>query len=81
VSLRRALYVDPGFGLAAFKLARAHEQRGDRDAALRAYERALHSLDPDDTRHEAILDQVDVADVAVACSLSVTRLKGTPCGS
>jgi predicted TPR repeat methyltransferase len=74
-SLRRALYVDPGFGLAAFKLARAHEQRGDREAAARAYERALHTLDPDDTRHEVILDQIDVADVAVACGLGVTRLR------
>lgn len=74
-SLRRALYVDPTFGLAAFKLARAHELRGDRDAAARAYEHALHTLDPDDTRHDAILDQVDVADVAVACGLSLTRLR------
>jgi chemotaxis protein methyltransferase CheR len=74
-SLRRALYVDPTFGLAAFKLARAHEQRGDRDAAARAYEQALHTLDPEDSRHDTILDQVDVADVAVACGLSLTRLR------
>lgn len=74
-SLRRALYVDPTFGLAAFKLARAQELRGDRDAAARAYEQALHSLDPDDRRHDAILDQVDVADVAVACGLSLSRLR------
>jgi chemotaxis protein methyltransferase CheR len=74
-SLRRALYVDPTFGLAAFKLARAHEQRGDRDAAAREYEHALHTLDPEDSRHDAILDQVDVADVAVACGLSLTRLR------
>jgi chemotaxis protein methyltransferase CheR len=74
-SLRRALYIDPTFGLAAFKLARAQELRGDRDAAARAYEQALHTLDPEDSRHEAILDQVDVADVAVACGLSLTRLR------
>ena len=77
-SLRRALYVDPTFGLAAFKLARAQELRGDRDAAVRAYEQALHTLDPDDSRHEAILDQVNVADVAVACGLSLTRLRESP---
>jgi chemotaxis protein methyltransferase CheR len=77
-SLRRALYVDPTFGLAAFKLARAQELRGDRDAAARAYEQALHTLDPDDSRHEAILDQVNVADVAVACGLSLTRLRERP---
>jgi chemotaxis protein methyltransferase CheR len=78
VSLRRALYVDPSFGLAAFKLARAHELRGDRDAAARAYEQALHTLDPDDMRHDAILDQVDVADVAVACGLGLTRMREEP---
>jgi chemotaxis protein methyltransferase CheR len=74
-SLRRALYVDPSFALAAFKLARAHELRGDRDAAARAYEQALHTLDPEDKRHDAILDQVDVADVAVACGVGLTRLR------
>jgi Tfp pilus assembly protein PilF len=74
-SLRRALYIDPRFGLAAFKLARAHELHGDRPAAARAYEQALHTLDPDDSRHDAILDQVDVADVAVACSLGLRRLQ------
>jgi chemotaxis protein methyltransferase CheR len=75
VSLRRALYVDPSFGLAAFKLARAHELRGDRDAATRAYEVALHTLNAEDSRHDAILDQVDVGDVAVACGLSLARLR------
>jgi hypothetical protein len=35
----------------------------------------LHTLDPEDSRHDAILDQVDLADVAVACSLSMTRLR------
>jgi chemotaxis protein methyltransferase CheR len=39
-SLRRALYVDPSFGLAAFVLARAHERRGDLTAAARAYDQA-----------------------------------------
>jgi len=64
-SLRRTLYVDPSFGLAAFRLARAHEQ-------------ALRTLDPDDIRHEAILDQVDLGDVAAACSLRLTTLSGGP---
>jgi len=53
-SLRRTLYVDPSFGLAAFRLARAHEQ------ALRT------------------LDQVDLGDVAAACSLRLTTLSGGP---
>ncbi|HEY1358670.1 MAG TPA: CheR family methyltransferase [Thermoleophilaceae bacterium] len=74
-SLRRALYVDPGFGLAAFQLGRAQERRGDPAAAARAYDQALRTLDPDDARHAEILDQVDLADVAGACSLRVKELK------
>jgi len=75
-SLRRALYVDPTFGLAAFKLGRAHEQRGDDAAAARAYEQALHTIEAGDTRHEAILDQVDLGDVAGACALRLAHLRG-----
>jgi tetratricopeptide (TPR) repeat protein len=73
VSLRRSLYLDPSFGLAAFELGRAHDAGGDRVAARRAYEQALRSLDPEDERHRAILDQVDLADVAAACT---ARLAG-----
>ena len=67
-SLRRALYLDPSFGLAAFELGRAHDAGGDTRAARRAYEQALRTLDPADERHRAILDQVDLGDVAAACS-------------
>jgi tetratricopeptide (TPR) repeat protein len=74
-SLRRALYVDPTFGVAAFELGRAHEERGDRTAAARAYEQALRTLDPDNSRHAAILDQVDVGDVAAACALRLKSLR------
>lgn len=75
VSLRRALYVDPAFGLAAFQLGRAHDERGDRTAAARAYEQALRTLEPGDSRHEAILDQVDLGDVAAACSIRLRALR------
>ena len=75
-SLRRALYVDPAFGLAAFTLGRAHEQGGDRAAAARAYEQALRTLNSDDTRHDEILDQVDFGDVAVACAIRLRALRG-----
>jgi chemotaxis protein methyltransferase CheR len=75
-SLRRALYVDPEFGLAAFKLGRAHERRGDAAAAVRAYEQALRTLQPRDGRHDAILDQVDLGDVAAACAIRLKALKG-----
>lgn len=74
-SLRRALYVDPAFGLAAFQLGRAHERRGDSAAAARAYDQALKTLDPDDKRHAAILDQVDLGDIAAACALRAAELR------
>jgi chemotaxis protein methyltransferase CheR len=74
-SLRRALYVDPTFGLAAFKLGRAQEEVGDRRAAARAYEQALHTLEASDVRHELILDQVDVGDVASACAIRLKELR------
>jgi len=75
-SLRRALYVDPAFGLAAFQLGRAHERRRDVAAAARAYEQALQTLEPGDGRHDAILDQVDLGDVASACVMRLKALRG-----
>jgi chemotaxis protein methyltransferase CheR len=66
-SLRRALYVDPTFALAAFTLGRAHDALGDDAAARRAYEQALRTLDPEDDRHELLLQQVDLGDIAAAC--------------
>ena len=74
-SLRRALYVDPAFGLAAFKLGRAHEARGNAVAAARAYEQALRTVDSTDARHDQILGQVDVGDVAAACALRLEALR------
>lgn len=72
-SLRRSLYLDPTFGLAAFQLGRAYDARRDARAARRAYEQALRTLDPADERHRAILDQIDLGDVAAACA---ARLRG-----
>jgi chemotaxis protein methyltransferase CheR len=67
-SLRTALYLDPSFGLAAFELGRAHDANEDPKAARRAYGQALRSLDAADDRHRAILDQIDLGDVAAACA-------------
>lgn len=66
-TLRRALYVDPGFALAAFTLGRAHDALGDSDSARRAYAQALRSIQPSDERHELLLQQVDLNDIAAAC--------------
>jgi chemotaxis protein methyltransferase CheR len=77
-SFRRALYVDPAFGLAAFKLGRAQDSCGEPAAARLAYERALRELDSSDERHRAILDQVDVADVEAACRARLASGGVTP---
>jgi chemotaxis protein methyltransferase CheR len=65
-SLRRALYVEPTFALAAFQLARAHDLRGDAEAARRAYGRTLHALGTGG-RPGGLLDQADLGDIASAC--------------
>lgn len=74
-SLRTSLYLDPTFGLAAFQLGRAYDAHDDARAAQRAYAQALRTLDPEDERHRAILDQIDLGDVAAACA---ARLRGEP---
>jgi chemotaxis protein methyltransferase CheR len=66
-ALRRALYADPTFALAAFTLGRAYDALGDAAAARRAFEQVLRTLDPEDDRHEPILRQVDMGDIAAAC--------------
>jgi chemotaxis protein methyltransferase CheR len=81
-SLRRALYLEPHFGLAAFKLGGAHEALGHAVAARRAYRQALRTLEPHE-RHEPFLGQVDLADVATAArarlaALDATSTRGRP---
>jgi chemotaxis protein methyltransferase CheR len=72
-SLRRALYADAAFALAAFTLGRAQDALGDEAAARRAYEQALRTLNPHDHRHDLMLQQVDIGDIAAACRV---RLSG-----
>jgi chemotaxis protein methyltransferase CheR len=76
-SLRRSLYVDPSFGLAAFQLGRAYERLGDARAAARAYDRALRTLDESAERHRLLADQVDLGDVAGACAIRLETLRAT----
>lgn len=66
-ALRQALCADPAFCIAAFALGRAYDALGDGTAARRAYLQALRTLDLDDHRHESLLQQVDLADIAAAC--------------
>jgi chemotaxis protein methyltransferase CheR len=71
-AFRCALYADPTFAVAAFTLGCALDAVGDGDGARRAYEQALRTLDPADDRHELLLQQVDIGDIAAACR---TRLR------
>ena len=73
-SLRHVLYLDPTFGLAAFALGRAHEATGDPGAARRAYQQALRTIDMTDDRHDHLLEQVDLVDVATACRARLATL-------
>jgi len=73
-SLRRALYVDPAFGLAAFQLGRAYDLLGDPVGARRAYEQALRTLSPDHPRQRRLVAGVDLADVAAACGARLAAL-------
>jgi chemotaxis methyl-accepting protein methylase len=66
-ALRRALYADSTFALAAFTLGRAYDALGDGGAARRSYRQALHYLDPDDQRTDLMLKHVGIADIAAAC--------------
>jgi chemotaxis protein methyltransferase CheR len=66
-AFRRALYADPSFAIAAFTLGCAHDALGDAVAARRAYGQALRTLNPDDDRHDVVLQQVDIGDIAAAC--------------
>ena len=75
-SLRRALYLDHEFGVAAFTLGRAHEAVGDRTAARRAYERALVSFGAENERDERLLAKIEVADVWAACRARIAALQG-----
>ena len=76
-AFRRALYTDPTFALAAFTLGCAHDALGDKAAARRAYEQALRTLDPADTRHELLLQQIDIGDIAAACQTRLNWHKGS----
>ena len=74
-SLRRALYVDPSFALAAFQLARAHDLRGDTRAARKAYARTLRALGQNEESPRRAIERADLGDIALACR---ARLGETP---
>ena len=72
-ALRRALFADSRFALAAFTLGRAYDALGDTLAARRSYQLALRTLDPADDRHRQLLQQVGIGDIAAACRARLAR--------
>lgn len=74
--LRHALYIDPNFSLAAFKLACAHDALGELGPARRAYERTLRTLDHCAPEQTARSDQLDLLDIAAACHTRLQTLSG-----
>jgi chemotaxis protein methyltransferase CheR len=76
-SLRRALYIDPTSGLAAFKLARAHEALGELGPARRVYRQALRTLELED-KERPVSEARDLAEVTTACRARLQALAGVP---
>jgi Flp pilus assembly protein TadD len=76
-SLRRVLYLDPEFELAAFALGRAHEEVGEPDAARRRYEQALRMLDARPEPGERLAGPIDAATLIDACEARLTALTHT----
>jgi Flp pilus assembly protein TadD len=75
-SLRRVLYLDPGFELAAFALGRAHEKAGEPDAARRRYEQALRMLGVRPEPGERLAGPIDAATVIDACQARLVAIQG-----
>jgi chemotaxis protein methyltransferase CheR len=74
--LRRALYIDPNFALATFKLACAHDALGEVQPARRAYERTLRTLDHCEVEQTARSNQSDMLNIAGACHTRLRTLAG-----
>jgi chemotaxis protein methyltransferase CheR len=76
-SLRRVLYLDPEFELAAFALGRAHEEVGEPDAARRRYAQALRMLDARPEPGERLAGPIDAATLIDACEARLAALADT----
>ena len=73
-SLRRVLYLDPEFELAAFALGRAHEEAGEPDAARRRYREALRMLGARPETGIRLAGPIDAATVIDACEARLAAL-------
>lgn len=80
-ALRRSLYAQPEFGLAAFQLGRAYESLGNRAAARRAYEQAVRTCNQDGALDDPLLGQVDLGDVVAAAKMRLEALAAIGVGA
>lgn len=76
-SLRAALYADPTFAVAAFQLGRAHDVLGEAQAARRAYRLALERIEAGSPAYPWLFDDLEPADLAVACAVRLRRHDST----
>ncbi len=76
-SLRAALYADPTFAVAAFQLGRAHDVLGEPQAARRAYRLALERIEAESPAYPWLFDDLEPADLAVACAVRLRRHDST----
>jgi chemotaxis protein methyltransferase CheR len=75
-SLRRVLYLDPEFELAAFALGRAHEEAGEPDAARRRYLQAIRMLGERAEPGERLSGAIGASTVIDACEARLVALAG-----
>lgn len=73
-ALRRALYLAPGFAVAALQLGRGHEALGDGPAARRAYGQALALAQQAASPETRLYNRVGAADVVAASRARLTAL-------
>ncbi|MCW2952836.1 MAG: methyltransferase, CheR-type [Conexibacter sp.] len=73
-ALRRALYLDPAFAVAALQLARGHEALREVGAARRAYWRALRLAEDAPSPEARLYGRVGAADVIAACRARLAAL-------
>jgi chemotaxis protein methyltransferase CheR len=73
--LRRALYIDPNFSLAAFNLARAHDALHEIQAAKRAYKQTLRTLDHSASDQTPAIDHSEQTDMTIACHARLRALR------
>lgn len=77
-ALRRALYLDPQFALAAFQLARAHDSLSQVESARRAYVQALRILEGGHAESTGLIEGPDPTDLEAACRARLRVLGADP---